>query len=142
VPRAIARDIDLGFELLDAIVAGDPLLLRELLDNLIDNALRYTPAGGAVTVRSGYKGGSPFVSVEDTGPGIPPWAREKVFERFFRIEGSPGSGCGLGLAIVKEVVEQHGAALKVDGANGVGTQMLILFPAMAADQKHAEPALT
>ncbi|HWZ72980.1 MAG TPA: sensor histidine kinase, partial [Casimicrobiaceae bacterium] len=88
VPRAIARDIDLGFELRDATVAGDPLLLGELLDNLIDNALRYTPSGGAVTVRSGYEGESPCLSVEDTGPGIPLWAHDKVFERFYRIEGS------------------------------------------------------
>jgi len=142
VPRAITRDIDLGFELLDAIVAGDPLLLGELLDNLIDNALRYTPSGGAVTVRSGYEGKSPFLSVEDTGPGIPPWAREKVFERFFRIEGSPGSGSGLGLAIVKEVVEHHGAVLKLASAKGGGTQILILFPPASVDQKHPEPALS
>src|ERR1700688_4469818 len=96
VPRAIARDIDLGFELRDATIAGDPLLLGELLGNLIDNALRYTPSGGAVTVRSGYEGDSPCLSVEDTGPGIPLWARDKVFERFYRIEGSPGNGSGLG----------------------------------------------
>ena len=100
VPRAIARDIDLGFELRDATAEGDPLLLGEMLDNLIDNALRYTPAGGAVTVRSGYDGASPCLSVEDTGPGIPPWAHDRVFERFFRIEGTPGNGSGLGLAIV------------------------------------------
>lgn len=127
VPRAIARDIDLGFELRDATVAGDPLLLGELLDNLIDNALRYTPSGGAVTVRSGYEGESPCLSVEDTGPGIPLWAHDKVFERFYRIEGSPGNGCGLGLAIVKEVVEQHGAALKLDASGNVGTRISVFF---------------
>ena len=127
VPRAIARDIDLGFELRDATVAGDPLLLGELLDNLIDNALRYTPSGGAVTVRSGYEGESPCLSVEDTGPGIPLWAHDKVFERFYRIEGSPGNGSGLGLAIVKEVVEQHGAALKLDAPGDVGTRISVFF---------------
>jgi two-component system sensor histidine kinase TctE len=127
VPRAIAREIDLGFELRDATVAGDPLLLGELLDNLIDNALRYTPPGGAVTVRSGYEGESACLSVEDSGPGIPIWARERVFERFYRLEGSPGNGSGLGLAIVKEVVEQHGAALKLDAAGEVGTRISVFF---------------
>jgi two-component system sensor histidine kinase TctE len=127
VPRAIARDIDLGFELRDAKVEGDPLLLGELLDNLIDNALRYTPSGGAVTVRSGYEGEAACLSVEDSGSGIPIWAREKVFERFFRIEGSPGNGSGLGLAIVKEVVEQHGASLKLDVPGDVGTRISVFF---------------
>jgi two-component system sensor histidine kinase TctE len=127
VPRAIARDIDLGFELRDATVAGDPQLLGELLDNLIDNAVRYTPSGGAVTVRSGYEGESPCLSVEDTGPGIPLWAHDKVFERFYRIEGSPGNGSGLGLAIVKEVVEQHGAALKLEAPGDAGTRISVLF---------------
>ena len=140
VPRAIARDIDLGFELSDATIVGDPLLLGEMLDNLIDNALRYTPSGGAVTVRSGYEGKSPCLSVEDTGPGIPPWAHDKVFERFFRIEGSPGSGSGLGLAIVKEVVEQHSAVLKLDSPSDSGTQVSILFPPSSTEQKYPEPS--
>jgi two-component system sensor histidine kinase TctE len=140
VPRAIARDIDLGFELRDATVAGDPLLLGELLDNLIDNALRYTPSGGAVTVRSGYEGKSPCLSVEDTGPGIPLWAHDKVFERFYRIEGSPGNGSGLGLAIVKEVVEHHGAALKLDAPGEVGTRVSVLFRSSSARAKSAARA--
>ena len=139
VPRAIARDIDLGFELRDATVEGDPLLLGELLDNLIDNALRYTPSGGAVTVRCGYEGESACLSVEDSGSGIPIWAREKVFERFFRIEGSPGNGSGLGLAIVKEVVEQHGAALKLDTPGDVGTRISILFVSSSRRENTAAP---
>ncbi len=139
VPRAIARDIDLGFELRDATVEGDPLLLGELLDNLIDNALRYTPSGGAVTVRSGYEGESACLSVEDSGSGIPIWAREKVFERFFRIEGSPGNGSGLGLAIVKEVVEQHGAALKLDTPGDVGIRISVLFVSSSRRENAAAP---
>lgn len=139
VPRAIARNIDLGFELRDATVVGDLLLLGELLDNLIDNALRYTPSGGAVTVRSGYEGVSPCLSVEDTGPGIPLWAHDRVFERFFRIEGSAGNGSGLGLAIVKEVVEQHGAALKLDAPAGVGTRISILFMSSARNSGNVTP---
>jgi two-component system sensor histidine kinase TctE len=144
VPRAIARDIDLGFELCDATVEGDPLLLGELLDNLIDNALRYTPSGGAVTVRCGYvrcgyEGEAACLSVEDSGPGIPIWARDKVFERFFRIEGSPGNGSGLGLAIVKEVVEQHGAALKLDAPGDVGTRISVLFVLSSRRENTAAP---
>ena len=139
VPRAIARDIDLGFELRDATVEGDPLLLGELLDNLIDNALRYTPSGGAVTVRSGYEGESACLSVEDSGSGIPIWAREKVFERFFRIEGSPGNGSGLGLAIVKEVVEQHGASLKLDVPGDVGTRISVFFASSSRRENTPAP---
>ena len=79
VPRAIARNIDLGFVLENAIVSGNPLLLSELLNNLVDNALRYTPPGGTVTVRSGTDdGGHPYLSVEDNGVGIPEDARGKV----------------------------------------------------------------
>src|ERR1022692_2655875 len=127
VSRAIGRGIDLGFDLQDATITGDRLSLRELLDNLIDTALRYTPSGGSVTVRSGYEATVPFLSVEDTGPGIPSWARDKVFERFFRLEGSVGNGSGLGLAIVKEVADQHGAELRLDAGRGVGTRISMLF---------------
>jgi two-component system sensor histidine kinase TctE len=130
VQRAINRDIDLGFMLEHAQVAGDPVLLEELLDNLLDNALRYTPRGGAVTVRCGAELGLPYLSVEDNGPGIPPAAHERVFERFYRIQGSPGDGAGLGLAIVKEVAQRHRAALQVESpnGNGQGTRVVVRFP--------------
>lgn len=138
VPRAIARNIDLGFALRDAPVAGNPALMAQLLDNLIDNALRYTPAGGSVTVRSGIDEGAAFLCVEDSGRGIPEYARERVFERFYRIEGTPGDGAGLGLAIVKEVAERHGGMLHVQPAGaGPGTRIVARFP--AAD---AEPVAT
>jgi len=130
VQRAISRDIDLGFLLEHAQVAGDPILLEELLDNLLDNALRYTPRGGAVTVRCGAEHGHPYLSVEDNGPGIPPAAHERVFERFYRVQGSPGDGAGLGLAIVKEVAQKHRAALelKSPNGNGRGTSVVVRFP--------------
>ncbi len=130
VQRAIARDIDLGFVLEHAQIAGDPVLLGELVDNLVDNALRYTPPGGAVTVRCGPDSGSSYLSVEDTGPGIPASARGRVFERFYRIQGTSGDGTGLGLAIVKEVAQRHGASLLVetpDGGRG-GTRVVVRFP--------------
>ena len=129
VPRAIARDIDLGFELQDSVVTGDASLLSEALGNLIDNALRYTAPGGTVTVRCGHEDGAPYLAVDDNGPGIPGWARERVFERFFRIEGSPGEGAGLGLAIVKEVAERHEARVNIDASRGSGTRIVIAFPA-------------
>src|SRR5262249_54125802 len=93
VHRALAREIDLGFELADVTVPGDALLLREVLVNLIHNAVEYTPAGGHVTVRTGTKRGPagnawPFMEVEDDGPGIPAAEREQVFERFYRVTGT------------------------------------------------------
>ncbi len=135
VQRAIARDIDLGFVLEHAHVAGDAALLGELLDNLLDNALRYTPRGGAVTVRCGTDFGQPYLSVEDTGPGIPEAAHGRVFERFYRIQGTPGDGAGLGLAIVNEVAQRHQATLQLasrDGS-GDGTRIVIRFPATALE---------
>jgi two-component system, OmpR family, sensor histidine kinase TctE len=132
VPRAIARNVDLGFVLEHAEVAGDPILLSEMLDNLVDNALRYTPSGGAVTVRSGCHDASPYISVEDTGPGVPKWAQKKVFDRFYRVDGSPGDGSGLGLAIVKEVVERHGGALGFDAQYANGAKIVVNFPRRTA----------
>ena len=130
VPRAIARNIDLGFVLENAIVSGNPLLLAELLNNLVDNALRYTPSGGTVTVRSGTDdGGRPYLSVEDSGVGIPEDARSKVFERFYRIEGTPGDGSGLGLAIVKEVADRHNGFLTVQSGATSGTRIAVTFAA-------------
>ncbi len=127
--KAIDRRIDLGFALAPALMKGDPLLVPELLDNLIDNALRYTPAGGAVTVSTGTRDGAPYVSVEDTGPGIAPEERGKVVERFYRIRGTEGDGSGLGLAIVKEIVDRHGGVLEISAREGrAGTCVRVTFP--------------
>jgi len=118
VQTSFAQKIDLGFEaLVEAVeIAGDPVMLRELLSNLIDNALRYTPAGGSVTVRVLADAGQAVLEVEDTGPGIAVPEREHVFERFYRILGSNKEGSGLGLAIVREIAQQHGATVEiVDG---------------------------
>jgi len=127
-PRAFTQKIDLGFSLEHAVILGDSLLLPEVVDNLIDNALRYTPVGGRVTVTTGCDGDVPYLSVEDTGPGIPPAERDKVLERFYRVAGTPGEGSGLGLAIVREVVDRHGADLKIDARNEYsGTCVRITF---------------
>ena len=88
-------------------------MLRELLSNLIDNAIRYTPAQGSVTVRvrTDDEQEHAYLEVEDTGPGIPPLERSHVFERFYRILGSNVEGSGLGLAIVREIALQHDAEI-------------------------------
>jgi len=141
VTMAIARDIDLGFELGAAEVMGDSLLLHEMLNNLIDNALRYTPAGGAVTVTTGMASNRPFLVVEDTGPGIPEWARSRVVERFYRIEGTGVDGSGLGLAIVKEVADRHQATLTIGGSPSGGTRLTVDFPALSLRPPDAAAAI-
>ena len=129
VPRALARQIDLGFELASAPVRGDPLLLRELMANLLHNAIEYTPAGGHVTVRSGQDDAHAYFWVEDDGPGIPAEMREKVLERFVRLPGSAGAGSGLGLAIVKEIADAHHAVLSLEGClGGHGLLVKLCFP--------------
>ena len=127
--RAFDQNIDLGFSLERAVILGDSLLLAELIDNLIDNALRYTPSGGRVTVTTGHHGDVPYLSVADTGPGIPVAERGKVLERFYRIAGTPGEGSGLGLAIVREVVDRHGGELTIDTCSDYGgTRVQVTFP--------------
>ena len=101
--------------------------------NLIDNALRYTPRGGSVTVRlRRAERGKVCVEIEDTGPGIAQAERELVFERFYRVLGSNIDGSGLGLAIVREIALQHGAEVKILDGRGpdgpLGTCFSVLFP--------------
>jgi two-component system sensor histidine kinase TctE len=131
VPRAIAREIDLGFERPsgDTFIEGDTFLLREMLGNLLDNAIRYTQLGGHVTVKVAAEGNSAVLSVEDNGPGIPPADRERVFERFYRVLGTGAEGCGLGLAIAREIALRHRAEITLDdGAGGRGTVVRVRFP--------------
>jgi two-component system sensor histidine kinase TctE len=134
VPRALERDIDLGFDGSEAAVTidGDAFLLKEMLNNVLDNALRYTQRGGQVTVRVVPENGLARLSVEDTGPGIPERERERVFERFYRVLGTGSDGCGLGLAIVREIAHGHGAGITLgSGPHGVGTSVQIAFPRSA-----------
>jgi len=129
VHRALAKEIDLGFELADASVQGDALLLREALVNLIHNAVEYTPAGGRVTVRTGLRNDRPFLQVEDDGPGIPAAEREQVLERFYRVQGTSGTGSGLGLSIVREIATAHRAQIAIGaGEKGRGCRVELTFP--------------
>ncbi len=130
VPTALENQVDLGYSGLDqgVLLKGEPLLLRELLGNLIDNALQYGRKGGQVTVGVTQE---PAITlyVEDDGPGIPPEARESVLQAFVRLPGSVGSGCGLGLAIVCEIADLHGAKVMISaGSNGPGTRVRVSFP--------------
>ena len=136
VQASFAHKIDLGFEQPDEPmpVQGNALMLRELLSNLIDNALRYTPAGGSVTVRLRLDDGQAILEVEDTGPGIATAERGHVFERFYRILGNSAPGSGLGLAIVREIAQQHGAEIDIFnnprsvGAKSPGCLFRLTFP--------------
>ena len=130
VPRALAKDIDLGFE--DSgwplLIDGSPTLLHELMSNLIDNAIKYTPPGGQVTVRTCAEALGVF-EVEDNGCGIDEADRERVFERFYRVLGSDADGSGLGLAIVREIAELHRAAVSLHTSpGGQGTLARVEFP--------------
>jgi len=141
--RAVQENIDLGADLRPVSTRADPSLLDDLLSNLIDNALKYTPAGGSVTLCTGERSGQPFLSVEDTGPGIPPADRARVRERFVRLPNSPGHGSGLGLAIVEEIARLFDATMSIDsGANQVGTKISIVFPAAASAGAAAAIAAT
>ncbi|MGB5081061.1 MAG: sensor histidine kinase N-terminal domain-containing protein [Burkholderiales bacterium] len=138
VQRAVAKNIDLGFELGDAWILGEPLLLRELTANLIDNALAYTQAGGNVTVRTAERDGESVLEVEDDGPGIAEGEREKVFERFYRVPATGGDGCGLGLSIVAEIAGRHSGRIDLAvPAAGNGTLFRAIFPRLATQATQA-----
>lgn len=129
VSEAYRKKIDLGFagEPSSSTVFGDPQRLRELVANLIDNAIRYTPQGGKVTAR--VAANPPTLIVEDNGDGIPPEERQRVFERFYRVLGSRADGSGLGLAIVQEIALAHKASVQLDAnANGKGAAAKVVFP--------------
>ncbi|MGB0126010.1 MAG: sensor histidine kinase N-terminal domain-containing protein [Rhodocyclaceae bacterium] len=138
-PQARRKRIDFGIDVTGRplLVEGNPLQLREMIKNLIDNAIKYTAEGGKVTARTV---GTALASleVEDDGIGIPPEERERVFERFYRSLGSGAEGSGLGLAIVREIAELHRAHVRLEtGADGKGTLVIVSFPRRRA--KTAEP---
>jgi two-component system, OmpR family, sensor kinase len=115
MPCADHRDIDFGLSVdVNATVRANPHELRSLLHNLLDNACRYTPEHGVVDVRLFADGGKVVVEIVDSGPGIPPDLLPRVFDRFFRIEGSDTEGSGLGLAIAKHAAERNRIDLHLD----------------------------
>ena len=121
---ATGKGIDLGLEAAPAQVVAHEWLLREFLGNLVDNAVKYTPRGGTVTIRCGPLAGTcegAFLEVEDDGAGIAPAERGKVLERFYRVPGTSGEGNGLGLAIAGEIARVHRSQLDMDYA-GTGPE--------------------
>ena len=140
VPRALEKQIDLGYEGPEAggqasLLDGNPTLLKELVRNLLDNAIAYTPEKGRVTLRllADSFSGTLVLLVEDSGPGIPTAERELVFQPFYRALGTNVDGSGLGLAIVVEIANQHDAVVSIEDANPVapsgnpGTRITVRF---------------
>jgi two-component system OmpR family sensor kinase len=129
-PVAEARGLSLGVESGGPVaVHGDRDALRTLLENLVDNAIRYTPSG-RVTLRTGRAGGDAFLEVEDTGPGIAPAERTRVFDRFYRGESAAAGGSGLGLAIVRRIAERHrGRVELLDPLEGPGLRVRLTLRA-------------
>jgi two-component system sensor histidine kinase TctE len=129
VPRALAAGVDLGFDLDPARLRGRPFLLRELLANLIHNALLHGGRGCQVTVRTRQQGERCLLEVEDDGPGIPAEERLRIFERFQRGAGAPLTGTGLGLAIVRDIARGHGGSVEVaDPPGGRGVVLRVCLP--------------
>jgi two-component system sensor histidine kinase TctE len=137
--QSLATGTDLGFEesAIPVMILGHSLLLAELLNSLIDNALRYTPHGGYITIRVA-NGENATLEVEDSGPGIAEDERERVFDRFYRVLGTNSEGSGLGLAIVREIAQKHGASIELHdnptAANcSPGLRIRVVFPTYPID---------
>ena len=135
VARSVDAGVDLGFELESARVDGHGFLLREMLANLLDNAINYAGHGARVTIRTSAAEGvsvRAMLEVEDNGPGIAPEDRERAFERFQR-GNAGGTGSGLGLSIVRDIAGHHGARVELlDGPGGVGLKVRVTFAPLEA----------
>ena len=126
---ATARRIDLGMDAQAVQVMGHEWLLRELLSNLVDNAVKYSHEGGSVTIRCGRRGAQAFLEVEDDGPGVAAAERPRILERFYRVQGTRGEGSGLGLAIAEEIARVHHSHLELQpGAGGRGLKVTLSLP--------------
>ncbi len=129
---AVVKNVALELDAAPATVSGDAAMLLILLRNLVDNAIRYTPVGGHVTVAVATDTGGVSLVVTDTGPGIPAAERERVFDRFRRLAGQDTEGSGLGLSIVARIAERHGATVNLgSGPNDSGLQVSLRFPLSA-----------
>jgi two-component system, OmpR family, phosphate regulon sensor histidine kinase PhoR len=131
--KASRKQITLEIEVPSGLppVQGDASLLRDLLQNLLDNAIQYTPAGGHIRVTAEAKGREAVITVSDTGIGIPTSDRERIFERFYRVDAArsrEAGGTGLGLSIAKHIVEAHNGRLWVDSVIGEGSTFSFSIP--------------
>jgi len=126
---AVARDQTLTFECLDqSVIRGDENALDIMLRNLVENSIKYTPAGGTISVTLKRISEGPAIQVEDNGPGIPDTEKQRVLQRFYRMTGSDGTGSGLGLAIAAWIAEQHQAELTLTDASPHGLICTVRFP--------------
>lgn len=128
-PAALDKDVALELDAAPLEIPGNRDMLGILLRNLVDNAIRYTPPGGrvSVAVQAGREG--PVLTVADSGPGIPPAERERVFERFHRLAGQEVEGSGLGLSIVARIAQRHEARIELGaGEGGAGLRVTVRFP--------------
>jgi two-component system OmpR family sensor kinase len=127
--QADDKDITVRTSMGPATLKGDEALLRRMLTNLLGNALTYTPRGGAVDIALTNGGGRVELIVADTGPGIPAEDRERVFERFVRLDRARASGgAGLGLAIARWVAEAHGGGVRIASTGPDGTVFVATLP--------------
>lgn len=126
------RKQSIAFEIGEQVVAPvDRLILREALTNVLDNAIKYSPAGGTIVIRVGARDGEVVLAIADDGPGIPPGDRNRIFDRFFRVDEARAreqGGAGLGLAIAKWAVELHGGQIRVADRGGKGSEFQIVLP--------------
>lgn len=128
--NAQRRNVEIIFSGMNCLVYGEQHMIREMIVNLIQNAIQYNNEGGKVLVYAGNRNGRGYLRVEDNGIGISKEMQEHVFERFYRVDKSRSretGGTGLGLAIVKHIVEIHGASIKLDSAPGRGTRISVSF---------------
>ncbi|MDH6594706.1 two-component system OmpR family sensor kinase [Variovorax sp. TBS-050B] len=130
IAAAQARSIDIGISHAEAaVVQGQPEALRMLLRNLVENAVKYTPEEGRVDVAITRRGDAVELSVDDSGPGLPPAERERVLDRFYRAGEPQAPGSGLGLSIVKSIAELHGARVALDASPSLGgLRVVVHFP--------------
>ncbi|MGQ3053898.1 MAG: sensor histidine kinase [Roseateles sp.] len=139
--RALPIGVDLGFELAEAPALGDAFLLRELLENLVHNAVSYAGAGARITVRCGSGHDGSWLEVEDNGPGIPTAERPVVMQRFRRGESAKGTGSGLGLAIAADIAARHGGRLDMlDAHAGPGLRARLSLPPLPSLPSDQGPA--
>jgi len=129
LPLAVSKQIEMSFECeCEVGCRGDRGALQALIANLVDNAIKYTPVGGRISVALSADDHSMTLRVTDSGPGIPPEQRPLVLDRFYRIPGTAGVGSGLGLAIAAAVIQRHRGNLRLADAVGGGLMVDVCLP--------------
>jgi two-component system NtrC family sensor kinase len=118
------------------ILRGNPIRLRQMVDNLLVNAVKYTPEGGKVTINLRREDSQVILEVADTGVGIPANDQPHIFEKFYRASNAPKGtpGTGLGLAIVRSIVENHQGRIWVESNVGVGTKFVVVLPTFVEEK--------